>query len=64
VLPGVFLCGELLDVFGRIGGFNFYLAWLSGRAAGLGAAAAAAQQWQQAANEGEAVPEQQAAHAA
>ena len=24
--PGLFVCGELLDVFGRIGGFNFYLA--------------------------------------
>ena len=39
---GLFLCGEVLDVFGRIGGFNFYWAWLSGRAAGRGAAAAAA----------------------
>jgi len=25
--PGLFLCGEILDVFGRIGGFNFYWAW-------------------------------------
>jgi predicted flavoprotein YhiN len=32
------LCGEICDVFGRIGGFNFYWAWVSGRAAGLGAA--------------------------
>lgn len=24
--PGLFVCGELLDVFGRIGGFNFYWA--------------------------------------
>eukprot|EP00892_Ulva_mutabilis_P002992 jgi/Ulvmu1/12694/UM094_0053.1 len=36
--PGIFLCGEICDVFGRIGGFNFYWAWVSGRAAGLGAA--------------------------
>lgn len=42
VLPGLFLCGELVDLFGRIGGFNFYWAWVSGRMAGLGAAAAAA----------------------
>lgn len=38
LLPGLHVCGELLDVFGRIGGFNFYWAWLSGRLAGLGAA--------------------------
>ena len=36
--PGLFVCGEICDVFGRIGGFNFYWAWVSGRAAGLGAA--------------------------
>ncbi|CAG9465632.1 unnamed protein product [Pedinophyceae sp. YPF-701] len=41
--PGVFLCGEVVDIHGRIGGFNFYHAWVSGRAAGLGAASAAAQ---------------------
>ena len=35
--PGLFLCGEVVDVFGRIGGFNFYWAWVSGRVAGLGA---------------------------
>ncbi|EIE23290.1 HI0933-like protein [Coccomyxa subellipsoidea C-169] len=35
VLPGVHLCGEILDVFGRIGGFNFYWAWLTGRLAGM-----------------------------
>jgi predicted flavoprotein YhiN len=33
--PGLFLCGEILDVFGRIGGFNFYWAWVTGRLAGL-----------------------------
>lgn len=35
ILPNLYLCGEILDVFGRIGGFNFYWAWLSGRLAGL-----------------------------
>ncbi len=39
-LPGVHLAGEVVDVFGRIGGFNFLWAWVSGRLAGLGAAAA------------------------
>jgi predicted Rossmann fold flavoprotein len=34
---GLYLCGEILDVDGRIGGFNFQWAWASGRAAGLGA---------------------------
>lgn len=37
-MPGVHLCGEVLDVFGRIGGFNFYWAWVTGRLAGLKAA--------------------------
>jgi hypothetical protein len=41
-LPGLYLCGEVLDVFGRIGGFNFWWAWLSGRLAGTAAGAAAA----------------------
>lgn len=41
IAPGIFLCGEILDVFGRIGGFNFYWAWVSGRLAGIHAAAAA-----------------------
>ena len=35
--PGLFLCGEMLDAFGPIGGFNFLWAWATGRAAGLGA---------------------------
>jgi len=35
---GLFLCGEMLDVFGPIGGYNFVWAWVTGRAAGLGAA--------------------------
>lgn len=34
-LPGIFVCGEILDLFGRIGGFNFYWAWVTGRLAGL-----------------------------
>ena len=36
--PGLFLCGEMLDAFGPIGGHNFSWAWATGRAAGLGAA--------------------------
>jgi predicted Rossmann fold flavoprotein len=35
---GLFLCGEMLDAFGPIGGYNFLWAWASGRAAGIGAA--------------------------
>ncbi|MEO7456360.1 MAG: NAD(P)/FAD-dependent oxidoreductase, partial [Gemmatimonadaceae bacterium] len=38
--PGLFLCGEMLDAFGPIGGYNFCWAWATGRAAGLGAAGA------------------------
>jgi predicted Rossmann fold flavoprotein len=34
----LFLCGEILDVDGRIGGFNFQWAWATGRLAGLNAA--------------------------
>lgn len=34
----LFLCGELLDAFGPIGGYNFLWAWATGRAAGIGAA--------------------------
>jgi predicted Rossmann fold flavoprotein len=36
--PGIFMCGEVCDVFGRIGGFNFLWAWTSGRLAGVSAA--------------------------
>jgi predicted Rossmann fold flavoprotein len=36
--PGLFLCGEILDAFGPIGGHNFSWAWSTGRAAGRGAA--------------------------
>ena len=35
---GLFLCGEMLDAFGPIGGHNFAWAWATGRASGLGAA--------------------------
>ena len=36
--PGLFISGEALDAFGPIGGYNFYWAWVTGKAAGLGAA--------------------------
>ena len=35
---GLFLCGEILDAFGPIGGYNFLWAWATGRAAGIAAA--------------------------
>jgi len=37
-VPGLHLCGEILDAFGPIGGHNFLWAWVTGRAAGLSAA--------------------------
>jgi predicted flavoprotein YhiN len=37
---GVYLCGEMLDVEGRLGGFNFQWAWSSGTVAGRNAARA------------------------
>jgi len=40
VCPGLHLAGEILDVDGRIGGYNFQWAWCTGRLAGLGAAKA------------------------
>ncbi len=36
--PGLYLCGEVLDAFGPIGGYNFFWAWATGRAAGIHAA--------------------------
>jgi len=33
--PGLFLCGEILDAFGPIGGNNFAWAFATGRAAGI-----------------------------
>ena len=38
-VPGLYLCGEMLDAFGPIGGHNFAWAWATGRAAGLAAGA-------------------------
>lgn len=35
--PGLYICGEALDAFGPIGGYNFLWAWATGRAAGRGA---------------------------
>jgi len=35
---GLYVCGEVLDAFGPVGGYNFLWAWATGRAAGLGAA--------------------------
>lgn len=37
VTPGLHLCGEICDVDGRIGGFNFQWAWASGYVAGVSA---------------------------
>jgi predicted Rossmann fold flavoprotein len=37
VAPGVHLCGEMLDAFGPIGGFNFLWAWVTGKMAGQAA---------------------------
>jgi predicted flavoprotein YhiN len=37
--PGLFICGEVLDAFGPIGGYNFLWAWATGRAAGIAAGA-------------------------
>jgi hypothetical protein len=36
--PGLYLCGEICDVDGRIGGYNFQWAWASGFVAGCAAA--------------------------
>jgi predicted Rossmann fold flavoprotein len=33
--PGLYLCGEICDVDGRIGGYNFQWAWSSGYVAGI-----------------------------
>ena len=41
VCPGLYLAGEILDVDGRIGGFNFQWAWSTAALAGRAAAAAA-----------------------
>jgi predicted Rossmann fold flavoprotein len=41
VAPGLHACGEVVNVTGRLGGFNFQWAWSSGFAAGAGAARSA-----------------------
>jgi predicted Rossmann fold flavoprotein len=38
--PGLWLCGEICDVDGRVGGFNFQWAWASGYVAGVSVGAA------------------------
>jgi predicted Rossmann fold flavoprotein len=38
LVPGLYFSGEMLDVDGRIGGFNFQWAWSSGKVAGVAAA--------------------------
>jgi predicted Rossmann fold flavoprotein len=38
---GLYLCGEVLDAFGPIGGHNFSWAWATGRTAGIAAGRAA-----------------------
>jgi len=38
ICPGLAFAGEVLDVDGRIGGFNFQWAWASGFVAGAAAA--------------------------
>ncbi len=39
-IPGLYIIGEICDVDGRIGGFNFQWAWASGYVAGCAAATA------------------------
>lgn len=36
ICPGLYFCGEICDVDGRIGGYNFQWAWASGYVAGVG----------------------------
>ena len=38
IVPGLYFAGEILDIDGRIGGFNFQWAWSSGAVAGRSAA--------------------------
>ena len=35
-VPGLFFIGEVVDVTGWLGGYNFQWAWASGAAAGRG----------------------------
>jgi hypothetical protein len=39
-VKGLYLCGEMLDAFGPIGGHNFCWAWSTGRTAGIAAGGA------------------------
>jgi predicted Rossmann fold flavoprotein len=34
IVPGLFFCGEILDITGRLGGYNLHWAWASGLIAG------------------------------
>jgi hypothetical protein len=34
LVPGLFFCGEVLDIAGRLGGYNLHWAWASGTVAG------------------------------
>jgi predicted flavoprotein YhiN len=36
--PGLFICGEMVDVDGKCGGYNLQWAWTSGYIAGVSAA--------------------------
>ena len=36
--PGLFICGEMVDVDGKCGGYNLQWAWTSGTIAGISAA--------------------------
>jgi predicted Rossmann fold flavoprotein len=38
MIPGLHLCGEILDTTGKLGGYNFLWAWVTGRKAGISAA--------------------------
>lgn len=39
-VPGLYFAGEILDATGRIGGYNFLWAWVTGRKVGMALAAA------------------------
>ncbi len=42
IVPGLFLCGEILDIAGPVGGYNLQAAWSTGYVAGEAAAGNAA----------------------
>jgi predicted Rossmann fold flavoprotein len=42
--PGLYIAGEMLDVTGKLGGYNFLWAWASGRRVGMAAAMATVSQ--------------------